>query len=273
VVRVGKFGPFLEHEDRRASLQDNVAPDEITIEAALQMLEQSAKADEPLGICPDTHKPVFLKTGRYGWYVQRGTPEDEEKPKNASLLKGMEPDDVDLATALKLLSLPADLGPHPESGDSVVVSNGRFGPYVKCGSETRSLPAGTSPLDVTLEMALELLAKPKANRRGFGAAKEPLKTFDASPVTGEPVKLLEGRYGPYVADGETNASLPKELAPDDLTFERALELLAARAAAGGSKKRKKTAKKAAKKATKKKAAKKKATKKKATKKAAKKKSS
>ncbi len=278
VVRVGKYGPFIEHGDRRASLQAEMAPDEITIESAMQLLEQSAKADEPLGICPDTHKPVYLKVGRFGPYVQRGTPEDEEKPKNASLLKGMQPEDIDLAVALKLLTLPADLGPHPDSGDPVVVYNGKFGPYVKCGSETRSLAAGVSPLDVTLKDALELLAQPKANRRGFGAAKEPIKTFDASPVTGEPVRLLEGRYGPYVADGETNASLPKDAAPEELTFERALELLAARAAAGGSKKRKKkkaAKKKAAKKkTTTKKAAKKKTTKKKAVKKkAAKKKSS
>ena len=116
--------------------------------------------------------------------------------------------------------------------------NGRFGPYVKCGEETRSLPADVSPLDVTLEQAVHLLAQPKTHGRGRAAAKrEPLKVFDASPVTGQKVQLLDGRYGPYVTDGETNASLPKGTAVEELTFNEALDLLAARAAAGPSKRK------------------------------------
>jgi DNA topoisomerase-1 len=127
--------------------------------------------------------------------------------------------------------------------------NGRFGPYVKCGEETRSLPAEISPLDVTFDQAAHLLAQPKQHGRGRGAAKkEPLKVFEASPVTGEKVQLLDGRYGPYVTDGTTNASVPKGTSVDELTFDEALELLAARAAAGPSKK--KAAKKATKKAAK-----------------------
>src|SRR6185437_15355328 len=118
--------------------------------------------DEPLGICPETGKPVFLKLGRFGPYVQRGTPDDEEKPKNASLLKGMKPEDVTLEVALKLLELPRELGNHPQSGLPIMAYNGRFGPYIKCGDDTRSLPAGLSPIDVTLPQALELLAQPKA---------------------------------------------------------------------------------------------------------------
>ncbi|HET6879517.1 MAG TPA: type I DNA topoisomerase, partial [Pirellulales bacterium] len=164
-VRVGRFGPFLEQGERRASIPDGLPPDELTVEKALEMLGQAQQAEEPLGICPDTHKPVFLKVGRFGPYVQRGRPDDEEKPQNASLLKGMTPEDVTLPVALKLLSLPRDLGPHPEgsplAGEPVVVNNGRFGPYVKCGKETRSLPAGVSPLEVTMHEALALLAEPK----------------------------------------------------------------------------------------------------------------
>jgi DNA topoisomerase I len=170
--------------------------------------------------------------------VQRGNPDDEEKPQNASLLKGMDPKNVDLATALKLLSLPRNLGEHPQFGQPVMAFNGRFGPYVKCGDETRSLPADVSPLDVTLDQAVALLAQPKQHGRGRAAAKrEPLKVFEASPVTGEKVQLLDGRYGPYVTDGTTNASLPKGTAPEELTLSEALSLLAARAAAGPPKRR------------------------------------
>jgi DNA topoisomerase-1 len=168
-----------------------------------------------------------------------------------------------LELALKLLSLPRDLGPHPENQEAVVVSNGRYGPYVKWGSETRSLPNGTSPLEITLSEALALLAQPKTRGRGRAAPREPLRVFAASPVTSEPINLLDGRYGPYVTDGTTNASLPKDVDPETMTFEQAVALLAARAAKGPAKK--KTAKK---KATKKKAAKKKTAKKKTTKKAA-----
>ncbi|MBX3415309.1 MAG: type I DNA topoisomerase [Pirellulales bacterium] len=236
-VRVGRYGPFLEHGERRASIPDEVAPDEMSLSKALEMLEQAGQGEEPIGHCPDTGKPVYLKTGRFGPYVQRGTPEDEEKPQNASLLKGMTPSDVTLEVALKLLSLPRNLGNHPDNNEAIVAYNGRFGPYIKCGDETRSLPAGMSPLDVTREDALALLAQPKQQRRGFGAARTPLKEFEPSPVTTKPVQLFEGRYGLYVTDGETNASLPKGLTAEELTKERALELLAERAAAGPSKKK------------------------------------
>jgi DNA topoisomerase-1 len=240
-VRVGRYGPFLQQGERRASIPEGTPPDEITIDVALGMLEQSMQAEEPLGICPETHKPVFLKVGRFGPYVQRGTTDDDEKPKNASLLKGMQPGEVDLATALKLLSLPRDLGPHPTNGsplagEHIVAHNGRFGPYVKCGDETRSLPADVSPLDVTLERAVELLAQPKQMRRGFGAARTPVKTFAESPVTKQPIQLWQGRYGPYVSDGTTNASLPRGASVEEVTFEQALQLLAERAALGPSKK-------------------------------------
>jgi DNA topoisomerase-1 len=213
----------------------------------LQLLEQAQQAEEPLGVCPETHKPVYLKIGRFGPYVQRGSLDDEEKPKNASLLKGMQPADVTIEVALKLLSLPRELGVRPEAGTPVVAYNGRFGPYIKSGEDTRSLPAGLSPLDVTLEQALELLAQPKAARRGFGRVKEPLKAYEESPVTKQKVQLLDGRYGPYLTDGETNASLPKDVSVDELTHGQALAILAERAAMGPPKKksRRAMAKKAA----------------------------
>jgi DNA topoisomerase-1 len=245
-VRVGRYSPFVEQGDRTASLPEETPPDEVTLEVALRLLDQAQQGEEPLGTCPDTGKPVYLKVGRFGPYVQRGTTDDEEKPQNASLLKGMNPQEVDLATALKLLSLPRNLGDHPQHGKPVMAFNGRFGPYVKCGDETRSLPADLSPLDVSLDQAVHLLSQPKAAGRGRAAAKrEPLKVFDPSPVTGKNVQLLDGRYGPYVTDGETNASLPKGTEIDQLTFNEALDLLAARAAVAPAK-RKTARKKAAK---------------------------
>ena len=267
-VRVGRYGPFLQQgEDRRASLPDEVAPDELTVVKAVELLEQAQQGEEPLGVCPETNRPVYLKTGRFGPYVQLGSSDDEEKPKNASLLKNMKPEDVDFDTALKLLSLPREVGVHPTNGEKIVAHNGRFGPYIKCGDETRSLGADLSPLDVTLEKSVELLAQPKKSRK-FGAAREPLKTLGESPVTKQSVNLFDGRYGPYVTDGETNASVPKDADPQTINLDQALALLAARAAAGGSKKKKKAKKKTTKKAAKKKTAKKKATKKTAAKKKA-----
>ncbi len=278
-VRVGRFGPFVEQGERRASLLEDMAPDELSLDKALELLNKAQQGDEPLGICPQTGKPVFIKSGRFGPYVQRGSA-DDDKPQNASLLKGMSPEDIDLETALKLLSLPRQLGADPQTSQPVIASNGPYGPYVKSADETRSIPENLSPLDITLQQALELLAQPKA-RRGASRRKEPIQVFPVSPVTGQEVKLLEGRYGPYVTDGQTNASLPRGADPSATTFEQALELLAARAARGPSRKsakrsaagpKKATAKKATAKKTpaKKKAAKKKSAKKTAKKKAAKK---
>ena len=136
------------------------------------MLDKAGQGEEPLGICPDTHKPVFVKMGRFGPYVQRGTAEDDEKPQNASLLKGMEPEHVDLADRAEAVVAAADAWASiRRRGEPVLAHNGRYGPYVKCGEETRSLPAGFSPLDVTLEQALELLAQPKARRGGGRRAR------------------------------------------------------------------------------------------------------
>lgn len=247
-ARVGRFGPFIECGDRRASIPDDLAPDELTLAKVRELLEQASQGEQPLGYCPTTGKPVYLKVGRFGPYVQRGSPEEAEKPQNASLLKGMDPASVTLDVALRLLALPRELGKHPASGEPIVAQNGRFGPYVKCGGETRSLPADLSPLDVTFEQAIELLAQPKTARRTFGAPREPLRVLEESPVTGQKVQVFSGRYGPYVSDGVTNASVPKEIEPAELTQQQALDLLAVRAALGPSKKtrgRRKTTAKAA----------------------------
>ncbi len=263
-VRVGKYGPYLEQGERRIGIPDALAPEELTLARALELLDQGQQEDEPLGHCPETGKPVYVRKGRFGVYVQLGESDDADR-KNASLLKGMEPADITLDVALRLLALPRTLGVHPESAEPVVASNGRYGPYVKCGTETRSLPAGASPLEITLPEALTLLAQPKPRGRGRATAQTPLKEFPASPVTDKPVKLLDGRYGPYVTDGTTNAGLPKDADPAQVTFELALKLLADRAARGPSKRSRKTAPKktAPKKKTTKKVAKKKAVKKKA----------
>jgi DNA topoisomerase-1 len=270
-VRVGKYGPSVEQGERRVSVPDEMPPDEMTLEAAMELLASGDRQNEPLGEHPETGQPIFVKVGRFGPYVQLGANDDPEK-KNRSLLKGMVPEELTVETCCLLFSLPRNLGAHPESGDPIEANDGRYGPYIKCGTDTRSLPEGVSPLEVTLDEALELLKQPKT--RGRAAPKEPIKLFEASPVTGNPVKLLEGRFGPYVTDGTTNASLPKAADPASFTFESALELLAERAARGPSVKkasRKKTAKSATaktaepkKKATKK-AAKKKTTAKKTTK--------
>jgi DNA topoisomerase-1 len=247
-VRVGKYGPFLEQGDRKGSIPDDMAPDELTLEKAMTLLEQSKGADTPLGTGPEG-KPVYVKNGRFGPYVQLGTKDDEEKPKMSSIPKNMDPRDVTLEFALKLLELPRNLGKHPELGEDIIAKDGKFGPYISCGKETRSLPPEMPPTDVTFEQAIELLKQPKTRGRGRAAPKEPLRTFDKSPVTGEPIKLLDGRYGMYLTDTVTNATV-RNIKPEDLTFEQAVSLLAERAAAGPSPKAKrKAAKKAAKKAT------------------------
>jgi DNA topoisomerase-1 len=234
-VRLGKFGPFLEQGDRKASIPQDLPPDELTLAKALELLDQASASEQPLGHDPQTGQPVFLKQGRFGPYVQLGSGGEGQKPKSASLLPGMQPQDVTLETALQLLELPKTLGTDPASGQPVVVSNGRFGPYVQCGRETRSIPPDISPLSITLEEALALLAQPKVRGRGRAATtRQPLRTLENSPVTGQPVRVLAGRYGTYVTDGVTNATLPRDVAVESLTLAQALELLAERAARGSA---------------------------------------
>jgi DNA topoisomerase-1 len=248
-VRVGRYGPFLEQGERKGAIPNELAPDELNLIKAMELLGASGVDEEPLGVHPDTGQPIFLKVGRFGPYVQLGDNDDKEK-KNRSLMKGMNPEDVTLEVACKLLSLPRDLGVFPDTGEPIEASDGRFGPYIRSGKETRSLPAGLSPLEVTLAEAIELLKQPKT-RGGRSAPKEPIRTFEkASPVTGEGVRILEGRFGPYITDGTTNASVPRGTDPQGLTFEAALDLLAERAASGPPKKKKSGGPKTAKAGTK-----------------------
>lgn len=245
-VRVGKYGPFLEQGERKSrSVPEDLAPDELTQEKALELLEQASKGETPLGYSPEG-RPVFVKTGRFGPYVQMNSLDGEEKPKNASIPKGLPLTDVTMEMALKWLSLPKTLGQHPETKEDVIATSGPYGPYVKSGKESRSLPADLAPTDVTLEQALHFLSQPKTRGRGR-ATPEPLKVFEPSPVTKEPIKLLSGRYGAYVTDGTTNATLPRDITPEACTFEDAVRLLEERAAKGPPVKKGRGKKKAAKK--------------------------
>ena len=264
IVRVGRYGPFIQCGERTAPIPAETAPDEITAAFAEQLIEDKAKGDEPLGVHPESDLPIFVKTGRYGPYVQLGAGGDgKEKPKMVSLLKGMTVEDVDLEIAVALSSLPRSLG-DDGNGEEILAYNGRYGPYIKRGADTRSLAAEDHLLSITRERALELLAQEKRGR-GRAAAPEPIKIFkDVKDLDGGEIKLLKGRYGPYVSDGEVNASLPRDFEnPESITESFALELLEIQ-------REKKGKKKAKKKAAKKTAAKKKTTKKKASKKASKK---
>ena len=209
-----------------------MAPDELTPEKAEELLN-TPSGDKPLGFDPVTGLELVAKAGRYGPYVTELLPEgSKDKPRTASLLKTMTPDTVTLEDALKLLSLPRTLG--EIDGEPVTVQNGRYGPYVKRGAESRSLATEEEMFTVTFEQATELLAQPKARGRGRAAAAPPLREMGADPATGSPMVVKDGRFGPYVTDGETNASLRKGDEVSTLTVERAAELLADRRAAAPS---------------------------------------
>ena len=227
-VRIGRYGPFLSNGEQRASVPEEQPPDELSVERALQLLEAASREPEALGEDPESGLAVYLKSGRFGPYVQLGAGGEGDKPKMASLLPGMATDDVNLEVALALLALPREIGAHPETGEPVVAANGRVGPFVKSGDEIRSIPADVAtPLDITLEQAVELLKQPKGRRRA--AKPEPLRDLGEHPTTGKALKVLSGRYGPYVTDGEINASLPRGVKPEELAVEQAVELLEARA--------------------------------------------
>lgn len=240
-VRVGRFGAYVERGKLRASIPEDWAPDELNYDKAIELLAHSSVAEEPLGFCPETKRPVFLKQGRFGPYVQLGAVEEGEKPKNASLLKNMQPSDVTLDVALQLLALPRLVGIHPEDQQPIQAFNGKFGPYVKWGEESRSLPRELSLFTVNLEQAIELFRQPKSARgRGPAARPAAIREFSSSPVTGQTMKLLNGRYGPYLTDGETNVTLPKDAVVESLTDELVAGLLAEKAALKPARKRGRT---------------------------------
>ncbi len=231
VVRVGRYGPYLERNGERQTLPPDVAPDELTPERAEELLSQGRQEQE-LGIDPETGRTIALRAGRYGPYVTELV-DDDTKPRTASLFKSMSPETLTLEDALGLLTLPRTLG--EADGEEVVAANGRYGPYVKQGKESRSLESEDQLFTITLDEALARLAEPK--QRGRRAAAPPLRELGEDPVSGKPVVLKEGRFGPYVTDGETNASLRAGDSIETITPERAAELLQARRERGPAKKR------------------------------------
>ncbi|OMC07676.1 DNA topoisomerase I [Mycolicibacter heraklionensis] len=284
-VRVGKNGPYLERmitgddgepTPQRANLDDSLPPDELTLALAEERFA-TPQEGRSLGVDPATGHEIVAKDGRYGPYVTEvlpPPPDDESgstakkgkkptgpKPRTGSLLRSMSLETVTLEDALKLLSLPRVVGVDPESGEEITAQNGRYGPYLKRGTDSRSLATEEQIFEITLDEALKIYAEPK--RRGRqSAAAPPLRELGTDPASGKPMVIKDGRFGPYVTDGETNASLRKGDEVATITDERAAELLADRRARGPVKKAaKKTARKApAKKAPAKKAAAKKAAK-------------
>ncbi|MGN6272674.1 MAG: type I DNA topoisomerase [Protaetiibacter sp.] len=263
-LRVGKYGPYLEVEDgsetpRRVNVPEGLAPDELTPEKARELIEAPVVTDRVLGENPATGKTIVVKDGRYGPYVTELEPEPdaeivadaatgeivEEKPKKkaakkatapkprtASLFKSMEPATVDLATALQLLDLPRTVGEDPESGEPITAQNGRYGPYLKKGTDSRSLESEDQIFTIELPAALEIFAQPKYGARKASSA---LKEFDADPTSGKPIRIRDGRFGPYVTDGETNATIPRGETVEGVDFDRAVQLLADKRAKGPAK--------------------------------------
>ncbi len=237
VVRVGRYGPYLERDGQRVNVPEDTAPDELTPEFAAELLDRPS-GDKILGTDPDSGKTIVAKAGRFGPYVTEVLEEGETgKPRTASLLKSMELDSVTLDDALRLLTLPRTLG--EIDGLPVTVQNGRYGPYVKRDTESRSLESEDQMFTVTLDEAKALLDQPKPRGRAArAAATPPLKELGPDSVSGKPIVLREGRFGPYVTDGETNASLRKGDTIESITPQRAIELLAERRAAAPAPKRK-----------------------------------
>ncbi|WP_029267263.1 MULTISPECIES: type I DNA topoisomerase [unclassified Microbacterium] len=268
-LRFGKYGPYLEVADpanpeakpRIVNVPEDLAPDELTAEKAQELIDAPVAGDRVLGENPENGKIIVVKDGRFGPYVQENDPVSEDaavdettgevveapkpkrgakkeaapKPRTASLFRSMSVDEIDLDTALKLLSLPRIVGVDPESGDEITAQNGRFGPYLKKGTDSRSLESESQIFDVTLEQALEIYAQPKygAGRRASSALAE----FEADPVSGKPIRIRDGRFGAYVTDGETNVTIPRGQTVDDITFEVAVQMLADKRAKGPAPKR------------------------------------
>ena len=241
-LKLGKFGAFIGC----ANYPECRYTRPLAVETGNGENGEAAGPRE-LGNHPDTGQPITLKKGPYGYYVQLGSAEGgEEKPKRVSLPKGVSPADLTLDQAAKLLSLPRDIGVHPEDGKPIIAGIGRFGPYIKHGDSFRSLPAGDDVLTVGINRAVSILAEP---RKGGGRRMPtPLRVLGEHRDDGAPVNLFSGRYGPYVSHGGINATLPSDISPETVTLAQAIDLLSARAGSkGGSKGRSKRAAKAAKK--------------------------
>ena len=263
-LRVGRYGPYLEDaEGKRANVPADLAPDELTVDKARELFTRAADDGRELGVDPASGHVIIAKDGRYGPYVTEVLPEPEEtaeaetaktaktakstktkkttkaakpKPRTASLRRSMDLSTVTLEQALDLLSLPRVVGQDPESGEDITAQNGRYGPYLKKGTDSRSLETEEQIFTVTLEQALEIFAQPK-RRRGQAAARGPLRELGQDPATDKPVVIKDGRFGPYITDGQTNVTVPRSEDPATITAERASELLAEKRAKGPAKKR------------------------------------
>lgn len=292
-LRFGKYGPYLEVADpakpdergRIVNVPEELAPDELTEAKAQELIDAPVAGDRVLGENPENGRVIVVKDGRYGPYVQENLPEedvavdeatgevvdkpkkkakkDAPKPRTGSLFRSMSVDTVDLDTALKLLSLPRVVGTDPESGDEITAQNGRYGPYLKKGADSRSLEGEQQIFDVTLEQALEIYTQPKYGA-GSRRASSALAEFEADPVSGKPIRIRDGRFGAYVTDSLTNVTIPRGQKPEDITFEIAVQMLADKRAKGPAPKRGAAKKAPAKKTAAKKAPAKKAPAKKAT---------
>ncbi|MDQ0642415.1 type I DNA topoisomerase [Microbacterium murale] len=287
-LRFGKYGPYLEVADtanpeakpRIVNVPEELAPDELTAAKAQELIDAPVAGDRVLGENPENGRIIVVKDGRYGPYVQENLPEedvavdeatgevvdkpkkktakkDAPKPRTASLFRSMSVDDIELDTALTLLSLPRVVGADPETGDEITAQNGRYGPYLKKGTDSRSLESEQQIFDVTLEQALAIYAQPKYGA-GSRRASSALAEFDADPVSGKPIRIRDGRFGAYVTDGETNVTIPRGQKPEEITFEIAVQMLADKRAKGPAPKRGAAKKAPAKKAPAKKTAAKKA---------------
>ena len=278
-LRIGKYGPYLEAPSddpevpRRVNIPENLAPDELTAEKARELIDAPVAGDRLIGVNPETGKEIVAKDGRFGPYITELEPElppaepefvldkktgelKEKKPKKvavvrprtASIFKSMDLASIDLETALRLLNLPRVVGVDPDSGNEIMAQNGRYGAYLKKGTDTRSLISEDQIFEIDLAGALDLYSQPKYGAR---AASSALMEFDADPESGKPIKIKDGRFGVYVTDGVTNATVPRGEAVEEIDFERAVQLLADRRAKGPAKPKTRSATKkaAAKRAT------------------------
>jgi DNA topoisomerase-1 len=250
-VRVGRYGPYVEDTaGNRGNVPEDLPPDELTLDKAKELLANPAGAERVLGTDPETQLTVAARSGRYGPYVTEllgDNPPKGAKAKTSSLFKTMSLDTITLEEALRLLQLPRMVGVDPTSGEEILALNGRYGPYLKKGTDSRSITSEEQLLTIDLGQALAIYAEPK--QRGGRAASGPLRELGQDPASGLPVVVRDGRFGPYVSDGEFNATLRKGDEPETITLERAAELLADKRASGPAPKKRAVKKTAAKKTT------------------------
>ncbi len=226
-VRVGRYGPFVQVGEETASIPEETSPDELSIDYILELIENAKNVDRQLGVDHVTGQIIYVKVGRFGPYVQLGEAEEKTKPKTASLLSFMDPSTITREDAILCLSLPRTVGEDPDTKEPIVAQKGPYGPYIQRGKDSRSLQNDEEILTVTLDQALHLFTQPKT-RRARGASSSSSKELGVDPLTKKTIQLKSGRFGPYVTDGEVNASLGRARSPETLTLEEASDLLSER---------------------------------------------